>query len=145
VATAACGVVPRTGVSQRLPREKGSCVLAAALALALVNSPAAVEVHLALETPPHGSKAERVRIRELQYDVMARLAAAKAGAFVRDRWDRGECVLRLEGPDARRLWAAVEEPVRAYAPRAGSYALLEGTAGPPERIELGNAGATPRR
>lgn len=114
-------------------------MLAIPLALALAASPAVVEVHLALEHPPHGSKEERTRIRALQYEVMARLAGARAGTLAKDAWARGECLLRLEGPDARAMWAAVEDAVRAHAPRAGSFALLRGTTGPPERIELGSA------
>ncbi len=118
--------------------------LALALAAAAGTSPPraptqAVRVHLLLERGPHGTRAERDRIRDLEYELMARLEAGDAGALVRDEWGGGACVLHLEGRDAAALWAAVEPPLRALRPRAGSFAILRhgGPGAREERVELG--------
>ncbi|ABC81287.1 hypothetical protein [Anaeromyxobacter dehalogenans] len=126
---------------------------AAGLAALLLAAPGAarapeqpVTVHLRLDERPHGSRAERERLRELEYALMDRLAAG-AGRLVRDEWRDGYCVLHLAGPDARALWAAVEPAVRAAGPRPGSYAVLRaGPEGAPEeRIPLGAGAVTPPR
>lgn len=124
---------------------------AAGLAALLLAAPAAraaehaVEIHLRLDERPHGSRAERERLRELEYALMDRLAGSGAGRFVRDEWRDGTCVLHLAGPDARALWAAVEAPVRAASPRPGSWVALRGGGAPEERIPLGGPPVTPPR
>jgi hypothetical protein len=98
-----------------------------------------LRLHLALSRRPHGTAEERERLRDLEYELMDRLARAGAGRLAGDAWPPGECVVTLAGPDARAMWAAVEEAVRAHRPRPGSYAALR-AAGPgarEERIELG--------
>lgn len=118
--------------------------LALALALAAGSGPPpatqqSVRVHLTLEGGPDGSRAERDRIRDVEYELMARLAASTAGTLVRDEWGGGTCVLHLEGKDASALWAAIEPPVRALRPRPGSFAILRhgGPGAREERVELG--------
>jgi hypothetical protein len=126
----------------------------AALALLLAASPARaagtadheVRLHLKLSRSPHGTAAERARLRELEEEVMHRLERASAGRLVRDAWPAGECVITLAGPDAHATWAAVADAVRAHGPRPGSYAALR--RGPPgareERIDLTSGATTPR-
>jgi hypothetical protein len=103
----------------------------------------ALRVHLRLEGGPEGSRAERDRVRDLEYELMARLADGAAGAFVRDEWNAGTCVLHFEGKDASAIWAIIEPPLRAYDPRPGSYAVLRhgGPGAREERVDL----AQPRR
>lgn len=116
--------------------------MALVLCLSAGAEPAeAVELHLRLEGGPHGSKAERERVRDLEYALLSRLAAAGAGELVRDEWRGGECVLHLAGKDATALWAAAEPEVRTYRPLPGSHAILHhgGKGARDERIELGEA------
>jgi hypothetical protein len=111
----------------------------AALALLVASGPSAageVAIHLRLETRPHGTKEERIRVRDLEYELMARAAAVDPRARVRDAWNDGECVLTAETREAEALWNAMEEPVRAYGVRPGSYALVRAPGGRPRRIEL---------
>lgn len=115
------------------------------LALALAAAPGVVELHLALDRPPHGSAEERRRVRDLQYELMARLAETGAGAVAGDAWKDGFCVLRLEGADPRALWAAVEPAVTAFEPRRGSFVLLKAKGDPPVRIPLGTTDRRGRR
>jgi hypothetical protein len=118
--------------------------LAAVLALALASGGACVpraaadpsrqelRLHLALSSRPHGSTAEREALRDLQYEIAARLAAAQAGELVGDEWPDGWCVIRLAAPDALRALALAREPLEAYRPRAGSYAAVRRERGAPE-------------
>jgi hypothetical protein len=110
--------------------------LLAAASPARASQEEEVSLHLRLSTRPHGSTEERERLRDLEYDVMARLAEAGAGRMVRDDWPPGECVVTLAGADARAAWAAIEATVRAYRPPPGSYAALR-AGGREERVELG--------
>lgn len=116
------------------------CALALALAVsagpAPARAPEQVRVHLLLEGGAEGSRAERDRIRDLEYAIMARLEASGAGRLVGDEWPRGACVLHLEGRDAAALWATIEAEVRGLPPRRGSHAILR-RGGGEERIELG--------
>ncbi len=125
------------------------CALALALAAAAGPAPARapeqVRVHLLLEGGAEGSRAERDRIRDLEYALMARLEASGAGRLVRDEWPRGACVILLGGEDAAALWAAVEAEVRALSPRRGSHAVLRRRDGSERRIELGGEAPTPPR
>lgn len=117
-------------------------LLGIALALLAAAHPAPVDdevaIHLRVAERPHGTRQERVRLRDLEYEIMARLAGTGAGIFARDAWENGACVLVLNGKDAGAIWAAIEDAVRAYRPLPGSFALLRSGAGPPERVELGD-------
>jgi hypothetical protein len=118
-------------------------LLAAALAAALpirADAPAQeVRIHLRLSGRPYGTTGERERLRDLENDVMAKLAETRAGTWTKDAWPPGECVVYLSGGDARAVWTAVEPVVRGYAPRPGSYAVLRagGPGAREERVELG--------
>jgi hypothetical protein len=145
VATPARAPLRRPAGAERARHDPGVTLAAAALALALAGPPAepgtaaqAVTVHLALVGRPHGSKEERVRIRDLEYELMGHLQQRKAGVLERDEWKDGVCLLHLAGPDARAVWAAVEAPVRAFRPRPGSFAVLRlgGRGAAEERIPL---------
>jgi hypothetical protein len=99
------------------------------VALAIAGAPAAapteeVRLHLALSSRPHGTRAEREALRDLQYEIAGRLEAARAGKVARDEWPDGWCVIFVAAPDAAAAWAVAEEAVRAYGPRSGSYVVL---------------------
>jgi hypothetical protein len=113
--------------------------LLAALALAAAAGPdraagpeQEVRIHLALSSRPHGTKAEREALRDLEYEIAARLAAAGAGEVVRDEWPDGWCVIRIAAADALAAWAIAREAVRAHGAREGSFAVLRRGAGAPE-------------
>ncbi len=118
-------------------------LLAAAIVAALptrADAPAQeVRIHLRLSGRPHGTTEERERLRDLEGEIMAKLADAHAGTWTRDAWPPGECVVYLSGGNARDLWTAVEPAVRGYGPRPGSYAVLRagGPGAREERVELG--------
>lgn len=126
---------------------RGGSLLALGMALAVAApgraAPAApsdeeVRIHLALGSRPHGSQAEREAMRELEYEIAGRLAAASAGEVVRDEWPAGWCVIRIAAPDAAAAWAIAGEAVRAYGPRPGSYAVVRrgGPGAPEEKVPL---------
>lgn len=134
---------------RRLTRSVASARLAAGLAIALAagatGSPpgAAAEpreelrLHLALSSRPHGTQAERETLRDLQYEIAARLAAVGGGDLVADEWPDGWCVIRIAAPDAARALDLAREPLETYRPRRGSYAVLRrGPGRPEERIPL---------
>jgi hypothetical protein len=132
----------RGGVAARPARHHPAVLCALALALATAagpvpsRAPEQVQVHLLLGGGAEGSRAERDRLRDLEYELMARLEASGAGRLVRDEWIAGACVLHLEGRDARALWAAIEADIRALPPRRGSHAILRHADGGEERIPL---------
>jgi hypothetical protein len=51
----------------------------------------------------------------------------------RDEWPDGWCVIFVAAPDAAAAWALVEEAVRAFAPRKGSYVVLRRGSGSSEQ------------
>ncbi len=124
------------------------CALCLALAALAGSVPArtadpSVRVHLRLAGGPEGSAAERDRIRELEYELMARLQASGAGRLLRDEWGGGACVLHLEGREAAAIWAAIEAAVRDFGPLPGSYAILRHGGAREERVELGETTRSP--
>lgn len=119
-------------------------LLLAALALATGGPARAAEpaeevrLHLALSSRPHGTKAEREALRDLQYAIAGRLASARAGEIVRDAWPDGWCVIWIAAPDAGAAFEVAREAVRAYGPRRGSHAVLRrgGPGAPEEEVPL---------
>ena len=95
-------------------------------------------IHLTLSEHPHGTEAERDRIRVLEEELLGLLAADGAGRLARDAWPEGACVITIEARDARRAWDAVAAAVRAIGPRPGSHAVLRlgGPGAPEERVDL---------
>jgi hypothetical protein len=129
--------------SQAFSLGTGLVLLAAAVVVALPTRAGApvqeVHIHLRLSGRPHGTTEERERLRDLESDVMAKLAETRLGTWTRDAWPPGECIVYLSGASARDLWTAVEPVVRGYRPRPGSYAVLRagGPGAREERVELG--------
>jgi hypothetical protein len=95
-------------------------------------------IHLALSTRPHGTEAERDRIRLMEEELLGLLAASDAGRLARDAWPEGACRITIETRDARLAWEVVAEAVRAIGPRPGSHVLLRmgGPGAPEERVDL---------
>jgi hypothetical protein len=132
-----------------LPRPTSPARVAAgllvALGLAAGAGPAQVRaeppreelrLHLVLSARPHGTTAEREALRELQYEIAARLAAAGAGELAGDAWPDGWCVVRITAPDAARALELAREPLARHGPRPGSYAVVRRARAPDERIPL---------
>jgi len=117
----------------------------AALALAAAPAPARavdpdeeLRIHLALSSRPHGTKHEREALRDLEYELAARLAAAGAGEIVRDAWPAGWCVIWISTRDAGAALAIAREALLAYRPRQGSFLVLRrgGPGTPEEKVPL---------
>jgi hypothetical protein len=83
-----------------------------------------VRLHLALSSRPHGTEAERDRIRELEEAFLGLLAERSAGEVSADAWEGGVCVITIATQDARLAWSAVEAAVRQYGPLPGSFAVI---------------------
>jgi hypothetical protein len=77
--------------------------------------------------------------REAVYALTARLAeaveAADAGDFDGNEFGGGEVVLYAYGPDANRLFAAMEPQLRAFPARPAHAVLRFGEADDPTAIE----------
>lgn len=95
----------------------------------------AVLVHVPAEGGPDQALLDRVYALE---DRLAR-AVRKVGEFDGNEWGEEGGVLYLYGPDADRLWAAVEPHVRgAGLPRGSSAVKRYGEPGSrEERVEIG--------
>ena len=101
----------------------------------------AVLVYLPLSDDEFGDEEEREDLFELEDRLIAAIEEAAAGIFDGNEFGGGECVLFMYGPDADRLFAAVEPVLRAYEPARGGWAIKR--YGPPddpdareERVEL---------
>ncbi len=83
----------------------------------------AVMLHLSLGADGFGSEDARGAVRALERDIVAALADASLGDLDGDEFGGGEAVLYLYGPDADRLFAAVEPLVRESTLRP-AHAIL---------------------
>ena len=82
-----------------------------------------VVIHLSLGSGGFGSEEARNSIRALKREIEEVLAVSGLGELDGDEFGDGDAVLYLYGPDAERLFAAVEPLTRAWSPGA-KYAFL---------------------
>ena len=83
----------------------------------------AVIVYLRLSDNGFGTEAERDAIHALTDRLAAAISAQHAGEFDGDEFGAGACGLYMSGPNADRLFAAVEPLLRADRLAAGGYAI----------------------
>ena len=83
----------------------------------------AVIVHFALSDSEFGSPEEREAIFAFEDQLEQAIAKASAGEFDGNEFGGGECVLYMYGPDADRLFAAVEPLLKGFPPAAGGHAI----------------------
>lgn len=98
-------------------------------------------VHLVLSDSEYGTNEEQDSIHELGARLERCIADAGAGEFDGEEFGAGGCTLYMYGPDADRLFAAVEASLRASRHAKGSFVQKRyGPAGDPSvrevRIEL---------
>lgn len=99
----------------------------------------AVIVHLRLSDAQFGSDADRDALYALEEQIEAAIEKAGAGEFDGNEVGQGEWVLYAYGPDADRLWQAVEPALRASPAARGGWAVKRyGEPGArEERVDLG--------
>jgi hypothetical protein len=83
----------------------------------------AVIVHLRLSDDGFGSFEDREALLALQDQMAGAIENAAAGEFDGDEFGEGECVLYMYGPDADRLFAAIEPLLKSCSLAAGGYAV----------------------
>jgi hypothetical protein len=87
------------------------------------SSEHAVLVHLRLSDDQFGASAQRDSIHELATELEHQIERARAGEFDGDEFGDGECTLFMYGPDADRLFAVIEEPLRASVLARGGFVI----------------------
>ena len=83
----------------------------------------AVIVHLPLQDGEFGGTAERQAVYALQEQLTAAIAAADAGEFDGNEFGDDEVVLYAYGPNAARLFAAMQPALKGFA-SGSAYATL---------------------
>lgn len=97
----------------------------------------AVIVYLKLSDDEFGTEAERNAIHALTDQLAAAIASQHAGEFDGDEFGAGACGLYMYGPDADRLFAAIEPILRGHRLAAGAYAIKRyGPAGDPNALTV---------
>jgi hypothetical protein len=100
----------------------------------------AVLVHLALGAENFGDVAARDTVRSLKRDIEAIIDSSGLGELDGDEFGGGEAVLYLYGPDADKLYAAIEPALRAVSLRPAHailrYGEADDSAAPQRRIEI---------
>ncbi|MGH3332064.1 MAG: hypothetical protein ACRDPJ_12255 [Nocardioidaceae bacterium] len=97
----------------------------------------AVIVHYALSDDQFGSADEREAVYALQDRLMAAIdARGGVGEFDGNEFGGGEVVLYAYGPDALRLFAAMESTLRAFPARPAHAVLRLGEATDPSAEEI---------
>lgn len=92
-------------------------------------------VRLALGEEHFGSVGAREVVRALEREIRAIVDGSGLGEFDGDEFGGGEAVLYLYGPDADRLYVAVEPALRAVSLRPVQVILRYGDAGDPAALE----------
>jgi hypothetical protein len=82
-----------------------------------------VIAHLKLSDGAFGSTDERDSIHELCSQLELCIERAGAGEFDGDEFGAGECTLYMYGPDADRLFGAVERQLRRSAHAHGGFVI----------------------
>ena len=80
-------------------------------------------VHLTLSNAEFGESSEREVIRALTSRLEAAIQQAGAGEFDGDEFGAGTCTLYMYGPDADKLFAAVEPGLRGSTLARGGHAI----------------------
>jgi hypothetical protein len=97
----------------------------------------AVIVHVRLSNSGSDSFEEREGLFALQEQIAEAIRDAAAGDFDGDLWGEGECIFYMYGPDADRLFSAIELLLRSCPLSAGGYAIKRyGGAGDPDAREI---------
>jgi hypothetical protein len=94
----------------------------------------AVIVRYALTGGTLGSPEERAAVYALQERLREALAGPDAGAFAGNEFGGGEAALFLDGPDAERLYSAVEGVLRALPNRPARVTLRYGDPDDPTSV-----------
>ncbi|BCG93963.1 hypothetical protein [Mesorhizobium sp. 131-2-1] len=83
----------------------------------------AVIVYLLLTGGPFGTQQERQSVQVLEDRLEQVVSNANAGEFDGDEFGEGECVLYLYGPDAEKLFSAIEPVLKSSPVATGGYAI----------------------
>jgi hypothetical protein len=83
----------------------------------------AVITHIPLSDDEFGDMSERSALTDLEGTVAAAIDDAGAGEHDGHEFGGGEFVLYSYGPDADRLWHAIEPVLRSVEIPAGAYAI----------------------
>jgi len=101
-----------------------------------VTSPEhAVLITYALSGDGFGAEGEREAIYALEYRLVEAIEAADAGEFDGNEFGGGKVVLYAYGPDASRLFTAMEPQLRAFPARPAHAVLRFGEADDPAAVE----------
>jgi hypothetical protein len=95
----------------------------------------AVIVRVAIGEEHFGRAGARDVVRALEREIRAIVDGSGLGDFDGDEFGGGEAVLYLYGPDADKLYAAVEPALRAVSLRPVQVTLRYGDAGDPAAVE----------
>lgn len=105
-----------------------------------VSTDQAVIVHFSLSGDEHGTVEERESIFALEDRLSAIIEAQGLGEHDGNEFGGGEATIYCYGPDAGKLFAAIESEVRSFPVRPGFAYLRHGDVSDPdareERIEL---------
>lgn len=94
----------------------------------------AVIIHLKLSDPGFGARAEREQLFALEEAVAAAVARSATGEHDGNEVGDGEFVIFCYGPDADKLYAAVEPALRASSlSRGGTVVIRYGKPGARQR------------
>jgi hypothetical protein len=97
----------------------------------------AVTVHLRLTGGPFGSPEEDDAVAALGDELERAVEAASAGEFDGEEVGEHKCVLFMYGPDADRLFTAIEPVLKDTPLAAGGYAIKRhGEAADPDAAEV---------
>jgi len=98
----------------------------------------AVILHLRLSNGEFGSDEEHDAIHHMTGRLEQAILANDAGEFDGDEFGGNECVLYMYGPDAGRLFSAIQPVLRNWPALVGGYAIKRfGPPGAPfERVDF---------
>jgi hypothetical protein len=97
----------------------------------------AVIVHLRLRDGRFGSPGEREAVSVLEGQLERAIESASAGEFDGDEFGDGKCILFMYGPDADRLFNAIEATLKTSSTAVGGYAIKRyGSARDPNTSEV---------
>src|SRR5688500_17334169 len=103
-----------------------------------MNASHAVLLHLKLTSDGFGSEEEHDAIQRMTDRLQEAILASAAGELYGDEFGGGECVVYMYGPDADRLFSAVQPILKDWQALLGGHAVKR--YGPPgarfERIDF---------